>query len=61
MNFSAAELPQASSSASISVRVASASDRERWEAFVERCPEATFFHQFGWKDVIEQVFAQGAP
>jgi FemAB-related protein (PEP-CTERM system-associated) len=28
----------------------------RWDAFVERCPEATFFHRAGWKTVIEQAF-----
>lgn len=28
----------------------------RWEAFVEYCPEATFFHRAGWKNVIEQAF-----
>jgi len=27
-----------------------------WNAFVENCPEATFFHRAGWKDVIEQSF-----
>ncbi len=27
-----------------------------WDLFVERCPEATFFHRAGWKDVIEKTF-----
>ena len=31
------------------------SDRERWDAFVRSCPEATFFHLTGWKNVIENV------
>ncbi|MCI0653773.1 MAG: FemAB family PEP-CTERM system-associated protein [Methylococcaceae bacterium] len=31
-------------------------EKERWDAFVERCPEATFFHKAGWKDVIGQSF-----
>ena len=31
-------------------------DRDRWEAFVAACPEATFFHRIGWKDVLERVF-----
>lgn len=26
----------------------------RWEAFVERCPDATFFHRAGWKQAIER-------
>ena len=31
-------------------------DRARWEAFVHRCPDATFFHRIGWRDIIEQCF-----
>ncbi|WP_416224055.1 FemAB family XrtA/PEP-CTERM system-associated protein [Thiohalophilus sp.] len=26
---------------------------EEWDAFVMRCPEATFFHRAGWKQVLE--------
>ncbi len=29
---------------------------ERWEAFVEQCSDATFFHRAGWKNVIERAF-----
>jgi FemAB-related protein (PEP-CTERM system-associated) len=32
-------------------------DRARWEAFVERCPSATFFHRIGWREVMHDVFA----
>lgn len=28
----------------------------RWDAFVDACPEATFFHRSGWQRVIEQSF-----
>jgi FemAB-related protein (PEP-CTERM system-associated) len=28
----------------------------RWEAFIFRCPQATFFHRVGWREVIEVVF-----
>ena len=41
------------------VRTLAAGDRaqaERWDAFVARCPSATFFHLSGWKQVIEEVF-----
>jgi FemAB-related protein (PEP-CTERM system-associated) len=38
------------------VRALQDSDQPRWEAFVERCPNATFFHRVGWAQVIEQVF-----
>jgi FemAB-related protein (PEP-CTERM system-associated) len=31
-------------------------DDTRWDAFVETCPEATFFHRAGWKTVLERVF-----
>jgi len=27
-----------------------------WDEFVMACPEATFFHRAGWKQVIEQAF-----
>lgn len=32
------------------------SDSARWDAFVEQCPEATFFHLSAWRDVISGVF-----
>ncbi len=38
------------------VRPAAAGDASRWDAFVESCPAATFFHRIGWKHVIESVF-----
>jgi FemAB-related protein (PEP-CTERM system-associated) len=28
----------------------------RWDAFVNRCPTATFFHLAGWREVLETVF-----
>ncbi|HZV67652.1 MAG TPA: FemAB family XrtA/PEP-CTERM system-associated protein [Telluria sp.] len=33
-------------------------DIARWDAFVETCAEATFFHRAGWQRVIEQSFRQ---
>ena len=38
------------------VKELQSSDRDRWDAFVLSCPEATFFHRAGWKEVIEQAF-----
>jgi FemAB-related protein (PEP-CTERM system-associated) len=32
----------------------------RWDAFVEACPEATFFHLSGWKDLIENALGHRA-
>jgi len=40
----------------LSVRECSIADAPRWEAFIERCPEATFFHRSEWREVIESVF-----
>lgn len=31
-------------------------DYARWDAFVQTCPEATFFHRAGWQTVIERVY-----
>ena len=31
-----------------------------WDRFVDRCPEATFFHRAGWKRVIERSFGHRA-
>ncbi|WBS03249.1 FemAB family PEP-CTERM system-associated protein [Pseudoduganella sp. SL102] len=42
----------------LSVRLlgAESADRARWDAFVQACPEATFFHRAGWQRVIEEAF-----
>jgi FemAB-related protein (PEP-CTERM system-associated) len=31
-------------------------DRAAWEAFVFACPDATFFHRIGWREILEEVF-----
>ncbi len=31
-------------------------DEDRWDEFVEHCPDATFFHKAGWKAVLEQAY-----
>jgi FemAB-related protein (PEP-CTERM system-associated) len=42
--------------APLRVRGLTDEDRVRWEDFVHRCPDATFFHRVGWKDVVEECF-----
>lgn len=32
------------------------SNRERWDAFVMRHPQATFFHRAGWQHILESHF-----
>lgn len=44
------------SPAPLVVRAAELDDGTRWDSFVATCPDATFFHRFGWKQVIEQAF-----
>jgi FemAB-related protein (PEP-CTERM system-associated) len=41
---------------SVRVRNYGRDDAARWEAFVQRCPEASFFHRIGWKEVLERCF-----
>ena len=42
--------------AALSVRAYRESDRARWDAFVFACPDATFFHRIGWREIYEGVF-----
>ena len=38
------------------VRAFTPSDAQSWEAYVEACAEASFFHRIGWSQIIEDVF-----
>jgi FemAB-related protein (PEP-CTERM system-associated) len=40
----------------IAVRELTTAQSGQWDAFVDACPAATFFHLAGWKQVIEQAF-----
>ncbi len=42
--------------APIRVRAFTPADAGPWDAFVEACPDATFFHRAGWKGVLEECF-----
>lgn len=33
-------------------------DAARWDAFVEQCPAANFFHRAGWKTIVERAFSR---
>ena len=43
-------------SPNITITLLGDNDFGKWDAFVEACPEATFFHRAGWKTVIEKAF-----
>jgi FemAB-related protein (PEP-CTERM system-associated) len=30
--------------------------KTRWDAFVNNCPGATFFHRAGWQNILQEVF-----
>ena len=36
------------------------SDKLSWDKYVENSPAATFFHQSGWKEVVEKAFTHKA-
>jgi len=38
------------------VKMMEQKDMARWDEFVMRCPDATFFHRSGWKKIIENAF-----
>ncbi len=42
--------------AAIRVDATRDADRPAWQAFVDTCPEATFFHRFEWRQILEDVF-----
>ncbi len=44
------------SSADLDVKELASTDGARWNAFVDRCSEATFFHRAEWREIIESVF-----
>lgn len=44
------------SSAPVQVRPFRAADAGAWDAFVQVCAGATFFHRIGWRDIYQSVF-----
>ncbi|HEV2220873.1 MAG TPA: FemAB family XrtA/PEP-CTERM system-associated protein [Casimicrobiaceae bacterium] len=40
----------------VRVRPFATGDEGRWDAFVDACASATFFHRAGWRDILENVF-----
>jgi len=40
----------------VRVQSFSGGDEARWDAFVEGCPDATFFHRSGWRAILEETF-----
>ena len=40
----------------IVVNLLKGEDAPRWDDFVRRCPQATFFHLSAWRELMEEVF-----
>jgi len=40
----------------VTVRGLESHETAKWDAFVAQCPESTFFHRIGWREIIEDVF-----
>jgi FemAB-related protein (PEP-CTERM system-associated) len=38
------------------IRLFCDADRDRWDRFVHACPQATFFHRIGWREIFSDVF-----
>ena len=50
-SLAAPALETTAESSSLRVWTLSKADKGRWDRFVDACPEATFFHRAGWRDV----------
>ena len=48
--------PGHSASTIVQVRHAGESERALWDSYVRRHPQASHFHQFGWRDVIHGTY-----
>jgi FemAB-related protein (PEP-CTERM system-associated) len=42
--------------APVSARPFRDGDADAWERYVLACPEASFFHRLGWREILEEVF-----
>lgn len=42
------------------IKILSDSDNSAWDSYVEKNNDATFFHQSGWKEVVERAFGHTA-
>lgn len=47
-------------SGALEIKALAEGDEAAWDAFVQDCPEATFFHRTGWRRVIESAYGHRA-
>ncbi|MEH3086157.1 MAG: FemAB family PEP-CTERM system-associated protein [Xylophilus ampelinus] len=56
-------MPETPNAASLTVHLLAPDDagaHARWDAFVQACPSATFFHRAGWQRIMREVFRHAA-
>ena len=46
----------AAETSGLSIKELTGHEYDRWDSFVQNCPEGTFFHRAGWQRVIEESF-----
>ncbi len=46
--------------ATLSIRVAQAADKELWDAYVKQHPSATPYHRFAWMQAVEEAYGHAA-
>jgi len=56
MNSMADPIKQQQAGGKLALRLLDKQNYARWDAFVDACPEATFFHKAGWQSVIERTY-----
>jgi len=56
MNVEAVVVRTQKAMPALSIRAFRASDAVRWESYVQRCANATFFHRIGWREIMETEF-----
>jgi FemAB-related protein (PEP-CTERM system-associated) len=56
MHADATVVRSRSANAPVTVRRFEPGEEARWDDYVARCRDATFFHRVGWREVIESVF-----
>ncbi len=61
MSAIASNDPPPAEAGDVTVRALGADEAGRWDAFVDTCREATFFHRAGWKRVLEEGLGHTAP
>jgi len=52
----ASPAPGVGVSGEVRVKSFAGGDARRWDAFVDDCPDATFFHRSGWRAILEEIF-----